>query len=75
LLDARRPDLVESWYAILRCIRPVELRIRCKMLTWQELSAILPEQLGEFLDLKYGIVAPGRVPSMVNKGKDLETDD
>ena len=59
LLDARRPDLMESWYAILRCVRLFELRVRCKVLTWQELSAILPEQLGEFLDLKYGIVPPG----------------
>ena len=72
LLDARRPDLMESWYAILRCVRPVELRMRCKVLTWQELSAILPEQLGEFLDMKYGIVPPGTVPSMVFDGKDLE---
>jgi len=71
LLDARRPDLMESWYAILRCVRPFELRVRCKVLTWQELSAILPEQLGEFLDLKYGIVPPGKVPSMVLNGKDL----
>jgi hypothetical protein len=71
LLDARRPDLMESWYAILRCVRPFELRVRCKVLTWQELSAILPEQLGEFLDLKYGIVPPGKVPSMVFDGKDL----
>jgi hypothetical protein len=60
LLDARRPDLVESWYAILRCVRPVDLRMRCKMLTWQELSAVLPEPLCEFLDLKYGIAPPGR---------------
>ncbi len=37
LVDARRPDLIESWYAILRCVRPVELRVRCKVLTWQEL--------------------------------------
>ena len=71
LLDARRPDLMESWYAILRCVRLFELRVRCKVLTWQELSAILPEQLGEFLDLKYGIVPPGKVPSMVFDGKDL----
>jgi hypothetical protein len=71
LLDARRPDLMESWYAILRCVRLFELRVRCKVLTWQELSAILPEQLGEFLDLKYGIVPPGKVPSMVFNGKDL----
>ena len=71
LLDARRPDLMESWYAILRCVRLFELRVRCKVLTWQELSAALPEQLGEFLDLKYGIVPPGKVPSMVFNGKDL----
>ena len=73
LLDARRPDLMESWYAILRCVRPFELRVRCKVLTWQELSRILPEQLGEFLDLKYGIVPPGKVPAMLFNGKDLET--
>jgi hypothetical protein len=72
LLDARRPDLVESWYAILRCVRPVGLRVRCKVLTWQELSAVLPEPLCEFLDQKYGIVAPGRIPSIVFNGNDLE---
>jgi hypothetical protein len=60
LLDARRPDLVESWYGILRCVCPVDLRVRCKMLTWQELSTVLPEPLCEFLDLKYGIAPPGR---------------
>jgi Restriction Endonuclease associating with ARP len=75
LLDARRPDLVESWYAILRCIRPVELRVRCKVLTWQELSTALPEPLCEFLDLKYGIVAPGLAPAIVFNGKDLETEE
>jgi len=75
LLDARRPDLVESWYAILRSIRPVELRVRCKMLTWQELSAVLPEPLREFLDAKYGIVAPGHTPAIVFNGKDLGADE
>ncbi|HEY4960558.1 MAG TPA: hypothetical protein VII29_06855, partial [Terriglobales bacterium] len=75
LLDARRPDLLESWYAILRGIRPAELRVRCKVLTWQELSVVLPEQLCEFLDVKYGIVAPGKVPSIVFNGKDLEAEE
>jgi hypothetical protein len=65
LLDARRPDLLEGWYAVLRCVRPGELRMRCKVLTWQELSAVLPEPLCEFLDQKYGIVAPGLTPSAV----------
>ena len=75
LLDARRPDLVESWYAILRCVRPVELRVRCKMLTWQELSCVLPEPLREFLDGKYGIVPPGHAPTKTFNGNELETEE
>ena len=72
LVDARRPDLIESWYAVLRCVRPVELRVRCKILTWQELSAFLPEPLREFVDAKYGIVAPGETPSIIRDENDLE---
>jgi hypothetical protein len=57
LLDGRRPDLVEQWYAVMRCVRPMDLRTRCKILTWQELSAALPGRLQNFLELKYGIVS------------------
>lgn len=53
--DARRPDLVEQWYAIMRCVRSMDLGTRCKVLTWQELSAALPLRLQQFLELKYGI--------------------
>jgi hypothetical protein len=56
LLDARRPDLIEDWYEILRCIRTSGLRSRCKVLTWQGLVQYLPHRLRKFLDLKYGIV-------------------
>jgi len=56
LLDARRPDLIEDWYEILRCIRSSELRNRCRVLTWQELAPCLPSALQEFLNVKYGIV-------------------
>jgi len=56
LLDARRPDLIEDWYEILRCIRTCELRSRCKVVTWQGLAQLLPKRLRTFLDLKYGIV-------------------
>ena len=55
IVDARRPDLVEAWYAIMRCVRVMELRTRCKMLTWQELSSALPRRLQRFLEAKYGI--------------------
>ena len=56
LLDARRPDLIEDWYEILRCIRTSELRSRCRVLTWQGLVPHLPPRLRRFLDLKYGII-------------------
>ncbi|HKT50070.1 MAG TPA: hypothetical protein VJV96_07215 [Candidatus Angelobacter sp.] len=58
MLDARRPDLLEAWHAIMRAVTPVDLRTRCKVLTWQELSNTLPRALRQFLRLKYGIVSP-----------------
>lgn len=57
LLDARRPDLVEPWYKVMSCVRSMDLKTRCKILTWQELSAALPGRLQNFLELKYGIVS------------------
>jgi hypothetical protein len=57
MLDVRRPDLIEDWHAIIRCVRPVEFRTRCKVLTWQELSDALPQRLQKFLVVKYGILA------------------
>ncbi|HEY6350424.1 MAG TPA: hypothetical protein VI636_13540 [Candidatus Angelobacter sp.] len=55
IADARRPDLMEAWHAIMRCVRHAELRTRCKVLTWQELSTVLPTKLQRFLEVKYGI--------------------
>jgi hypothetical protein len=55
LLDARRADLMEAWYAVMRCVQSAELRTRCKVLTWQELSGVLPGTLRRFLGEKYGI--------------------
>lgn len=57
LCDARRPDLLQAWYEIMRCVLAVELRLRCKVLTWQELAAALPRVLRRFLEEKYGIAA------------------
>jgi len=59
LLDARRPDLLEAWYAVMKCVRDSELRTRCKVLTWQEICAAVSPDLQRFLDLKYGIVPAG----------------
>lgn len=49
LLDSRRPDLDEAWYAFIRCVRSAELKTKCKILTWQELSPALPSRLRRFL--------------------------
>lgn len=54
-LDARRPDLREQWYTVMKCVRSMDLSTRCKVLTWQELAKVLPARLQEFLDSKYGI--------------------
>ena len=59
LCDARRPELVETWYAVMRAVRTFELRCRLKLLTWQELAGVVPQELREFLAEKYGIVASG----------------
>ena len=57
LCDARRPDLIQRWFDVMQCVQPLDLRLRCKVLTWQELAATLPAKLQSFLKLKYGIVA------------------
>jgi hypothetical protein len=43
----------------MKCVRPVDLRIRCKVLTWQELTKALPRTLRAFLSEKYGIDGAG----------------
>jgi Restriction Endonuclease associating with ARP len=55
LLDARRPNLMDAVYVVLKCVRPVELRTSCSILTWQELARALPTRLRAFLAEKYGI--------------------
>ena len=53
--DARRPDLIEKWYSVVRAVRGCVLRCRLQLLTWQELTAPLPRPLKQFLEMKYGI--------------------
>jgi hypothetical protein len=67
LHDERRPDLREEWYQVMAAVRSAALRVRLKVLTWQELAALLPNALQDFLDQKYGIVAPGESPSPINE--------
>ena len=57
LCDARRHDLIETWYSILSAVHHPTFTTRLKLLTWQELAAVLPKDLQQFLEAKYGIVA------------------
>jgi len=57
MADSRRPDLKEAWFAVMRCVRIARLRPRCKMITWQELSEVLSQNLRVLLEEKYGIAA------------------
>ena len=72
LHDERRPDLREQWFLVMAAVSSASLRVRLKVLTWQELAALLPAALQEFLDRKYGIVAPGQIPSPIDEVPDLE---
>jgi hypothetical protein len=73
LHDARRPDLREAWYAVMAAVKTAEMQVRCKVLTWQELAGMVPDDLQEFLDLKYGIVPAGRVASALGEPAEVES--
>lgn len=55
LCDARRPDLIDSWYRIQQCVRPYDLRCRLMLLTWQEVAGSCTGGLQKWLSIKYGI--------------------
>ena len=55
LVDARRPDLIDAWYAVMKCVKPVELRTRLRISTWQEVARAAPAKVRAFLAAKYGV--------------------
>lgn len=57
LLDGRRRDLVEICFQVLRATRHAEVRGGASLLTWQELTALVPRTVRDFLTEKYGIEA------------------
>lgn len=59
LMDARRPDLMEICFRVLRAVRDADAGSRFRMLTWQELASALPCSLRQFVAEKYGIVPAG----------------
>jgi hypothetical protein len=55
LIDSRRSDLAEAWYAVMKCVKSSELRTKLRISTWQELAGLAPLKLRGFLRTKYGI--------------------
>ena len=55
LCDARRHDLIETWYKVLTAVHSPTFTPRLKLLTWQELTPTLPADLQTFLTTKYDI--------------------
>ena len=56
LCDARRHDLIEIWYSVLSAVHSRTFATHLKLLTWQELATVLPIDLQQFLEAKYGIL-------------------
>jgi hypothetical protein len=48
LCDARRHDLIETWYSVLTAVHHPGFVWRLKLLTWQELALALPSHLRAF---------------------------
>lgn len=59
ICDARRPDLIEGWYEVLRAVISSELRSRLLLLTWQEIVSALPQTAQHWASRKYGILTAG----------------
>jgi len=58
LVDSRRTDLAESWYAVMKCVKSIQMRTRLRICTWQELAGLTPPKLRAFLTAKYSIQRP-----------------
>ena len=75
LCDARRHDLIETWYKVLTAIHRPTFTPRLKLLTWQELTPTLPPDLQTFLTTKYDITdLPELRPPRQNRKGDNKLD-
>lgn len=55
ICDARRPDLIDAWFAVSSAVKVASLRSRLQLATWQEIAATLPRAMRGWLAEKYGI--------------------
>jgi hypothetical protein len=73
LCDARRVDLVEDWFRVMGAVKSFELQSRLRLVTWQEIAALVPGGLSKFLEVKYGIAAKA-TPSRRRTGASSSVD-
>lgn len=57
IVDRNRTDLQDAWRAVMDAVNDAELRQRCSLLTWQDLSSMCSLEMRAFLRTKYGIAA------------------
>jgi hypothetical protein len=55
ICDARRPDLIDAWFSVVRAVRLASLRSQVQLVTWQEIATTLPKHMRIWLADKYGI--------------------
>ena len=49
-------DLQEAWAEVGKAMMSTDLKERCRLITWQQVAALLPPELQTSLAGKYGIV-------------------
>jgi hypothetical protein len=57
ICDARRPDLIDAWFTVLRAVKLECLRSQLQLVTWQEIAGTLPQSMRAWLAGKYGIAS------------------
>ena len=55
ICDARRPDLADAWFTVVRAVKLASVRSRLQLVTWQEIASTLPKSMRGWLADKYGI--------------------
>lgn len=55
ICDERRSDLVREYMMTVSCIRDERVRIRCRVVFWQEIGRVAGRELATFLASRYGI--------------------
>ena len=63
--DERRPDLREEWFQVMAAVKSADIARAPESPYLAGVGRISSRALQEFLDVKYGIVAPGKTPSPI----------